>query len=548
MSWEILQPIVSETAAAKANKGGDDLTNPATWRTNLDVPSNLEARRRGLQEVSGVFFDNGLTTKVVSRLTSANAIGTSPFSIWLRFVVPQQAAVSSTFGSGLFGITSLATGGGNANDFEARIETGSLCSIYFRANGSNNLANATRWNFSLVGFEGQLVDMVVTRNATTISAFLNGNSVTVTQATAGTDGFAHAADSLNGLFYHTGGFSINASSLNERIYRSVLFNRALSLSDVSDLLANGIAPADQWGTTTASYVSSFTAGVDSWVGINSAATRNAGPVGSPGRTNVLQNVPDVTTATHGCQRPSVFSVGKRHRISGSVFVPTGQTNLTQVEIQDTGSNIIVNGALITPNAAWQTFNVEFIARGITVVIYGKNAGNYSYAGNGTDLFYLEGLNITRVGAVVDLDFTTGIGLFFPDRSTNLCSGEGDGGLTHTLTREYGQITIVKDLIHSDISSTAGTTKLLDLPANCGIVHVEFDRLSAFDGGITLEVGTAATSTKFAALLGSSTGIIGAASSSLNSESNSALSPVHIRKSGATTVGRVRARVTYSIRG
>jgi hypothetical protein len=41
-----------------------------------------------------------------------------------------------------------------------------------------------------------------------------------------------------------------AQALNTQVYRSVVFNRALSAADVTELITTGVNPADQWGTQT----------------------------------------------------------------------------------------------------------------------------------------------------------------------------------------------------------------------------------------------------------------------------------------------------------
>ena len=553
MSWNVQQPITGELAAAKANKGGDDLTNPATWRTNLDVPTNLEARRRALPEASGVFLDTAGTTKITSRLGSANAIGSSPFSIWLRFVVPQQANVPAA-GAGLFGITNN-TAGGNANDLEARIEASSVLNIYFRANASATLANATRWTVNLAGFEGQLVDFVFTRSGTTLSAFINGSAVTVSQNQPGTDGYAHAADALTGQFYQTGVFS-TAAALGERIWRSVLFNRALSLADIADLISNGVNPADQWGTTTpvispsvlnGGFETAGSGGTDafaSWIEAttgSSTVTRDTVVFSPNGGAASAKITLDGANSFANVTSAASHVAGKRYRLSldyrhnGSAAVP--------LQYNRGGGVDVVTSETWSPNV-WNAVSLEYISNG---------SGTLNLSRTGTitlgSSIWFDSVTWTRIGAIVNLDLTPGVGLFFPDRSTNFCHGESDGGITHTLPREYGHMTVVRTLLHSDISATAGTTKLFDLPPNCGIVFVELDRTQAMDAGITINVGNGGAATRYASgLAASSSGPIGAASSFQTSESSSATTAIFIQKSGATTTGSLRARITYQIRG
>lgn len=181
-----------------------------------------------------------------------------------------------------------------------------------------------------------------------------------------------------------------------------------------------------------------------------------------------------------------------------------------------------------------------------------NATGQVFTATGTTpTTWTNSTQIMRLGAMIDLDLSQGIGGHFPDRSSNRFGADASGmsGWEHVMPRRSGCFTVNRLFSHSDISSTAATTKLLDLPANCAITDVEFDRTAAFDGGITANVGVSGTATKFVnAQSLASTGIARVASSDLASQSNSASTAVYIQKSGATTVGTVRVSVTVQIRG
>ena len=157
--------------------------------------------------------------------------------------------------------------------------------------------------------------------------------------------------------------------------------------------------------------------------------------------------------------------------------------------------------------------------------------------------------LVQIGVLLDPDLAVGVGYQAPDRSANNYHGEmSTGGVAHTVEKYDGEHSIVKTLAHSDISSTAATTVLLTLPKNCGLIEVEFDRTTAFDSGITVDVGISGTQAKHVSaqsLVG--TTIVLADSLSKASESNSANVTVYIKKSGATTVGAVTVRATYRIR-
>jgi len=87
MSFGITDPITGELAENKANRGGDNLTNPATWRTALDVPAVADGytkaesntRLNALAPRQAIQLPAGINATGVSGLN----FGTGDFSIAL---------------------------------------------------------------------------------------------------------------------------------------------------------------------------------------------------------------------------------------------------------------------------------------------------------------------------------------------------------------------------------------------------------------------------------------------------------------------------------
>ena len=553
MSWNLQQPITSELAAAKANKDGTDFTNPATWRSGLDVVSTNETRRQGTMDYAAVTFDGATaSTRIAS---GCQAIGTGDFSVWARFRVP--ASVNAV-NRGLVALSSNATATAQAESAHLFLAA-NAGELAFRLYGAttSDIRQATINGF-LTTYTGQVVDVVVTRTGTTFKIYINGTDTAYIETTSGTPPAWSAA--VTSTFCDVG-MAVGASLFTGRIYRSVVFNRALSASDVTELITTGVNPADQWGTQTqvigfnpaalnggfetnslnapgtwgTSASGTSTATIDTSGSFSRTGT-NAGKLTLDGSSNYT-----AFQANNGAA--NFFAINKRYRIS--FWARKGATSGScGVQIGNFASGTAYGNTGLVLTTSYANTVVEVV----TVTDGGLALGRQGSSAALSEI-YIDDVEVTRIGAIVDLDLSVGIGLFFPDRSDNRLGGDGFGGISHSMPREYGQITVVKELIHSDISSSLGTTLLFQLPPNCGIAHVEFDRVTAMDAGVTLEVGTAATGTKFAAATAASaTGIIGATSASSTSESNSANTPIYIRKSGATTVGRVRVRVTYSIRG
>jgi hypothetical protein len=65
--------------------------------------------------------------------------------------------------------------------------------------------------------------------------------------------------------------------------------------------------------------------------------------------------------------------------------------------------------------------------------------NSTFTGNGTDTFYLHSIVLTRIGAIVDLDFTVGVGYQATDRSTNNLHGTLFNGVEFTVPKKVAVV-------------------------------------------------------------------------------------------------------------
>ena len=556
------------------NKTTDTLTSINGQFTNLNASGNValgnltvsgtftalggenaSAVRAAASDYAAVTFDGATaSTRITSTLTGQN-IGTGDFSVWARFRVP--ASVNAV-NRGLVALTSNATATAQAESAHLFLaaNAGELALRLYGATTSD-IRQATINGF-LAAYTGQVVDVVVTRTGTTFKIYINGTDTAYIETTSGTPPAWSAA--VTSTFCDVG-MAVGASLFTGRIYRSVVFNRALSASDVTELITLGVNPADQWGTQTqvigfnpAALNGGFEANSlnapGTWgTSASGTSTATIDTSGSFSRTGTnagkltLDGSSNYTAFQANNGAANLFAINKRYRIS--FWARKGATSGScgvQIGNFASGAAYGNTGLVLTTSYANTVFEV------VTVTDGGLTLGRQG-SSVGLSEIYIDDVEVTRIGAIVDLDLSVGIGLFFPDRSDNRLGGDGFGGISHTMPREFGSITVVKDLLHSDISSTAATTSLFSLPPNCGVMFVELDRVTAFDVGTTVQIGVSGTPAKFlAATSVATTGITGANSASLISESNSANTSVFIQKSGATTTGRVRVRVTYQVRG
>lgn len=207
---------------------------------NGDTPSAIRA---AASDYAAVTFDGATaSTRIVS---ACQAIGTGAFSVWSRFRVPTSIPASQF--PGILCLSDSNSTASRANAVRIFIDTGVLVFQRYGATTSDS-RNANISGFA-TSYAGQVVDLVVTRTGTTLKVYINGTDTAYTETTSGTP--PAWSDTVVSDFCIVGALNAGATSVfTGRIYRSVVFNRALSASDVTELITVGVNPADQWGTQT----------------------------------------------------------------------------------------------------------------------------------------------------------------------------------------------------------------------------------------------------------------------------------------------------------
>lgn len=215
--------------------------NPTPILASATVVSNTlnSAKREALSgEAPGLLFRG-------SGYVTANNIpnlGTSNFTVWSRFVMP-----SGTNDALTPWCLSAATNSGNTarvvylqcltNGNVEVLLTGSSTS-----HGLKAIAAGARTRHA-----GQVVDVIFSRSNSTPYISINGTNETLTSGSFGTPPtWADTVTSTN-IIVGTGN-----QAFRGRIYRTAVWNRALSQSDINALFTYGISDADRWTTPTGS--------------------------------------------------------------------------------------------------------------------------------------------------------------------------------------------------------------------------------------------------------------------------------------------------------
>jgi hypothetical protein len=430
---------------------------------NGDTPSSIRA---AASDYAAVAFDGATASTRISSTLTGQAIGTGDFSIWCRFKISQATAKA------VFSVVE------DANNYFGLTTSSGTYGLDKTIGGV--ASNATITGFTGAAFAGQIVDFVLVRSAGVFSVYVNGSAYTLTNTT-GNISLSAAAN------LRVGGYFTASQVFDKRVYRSVVFNRALSASDVTELITVGVNPADQWGTQTAAYTSDFSAGADSWSAARGTAAGNID--GISGVDNTLRLTVD-TTATNSHLAflnpvPGLLA-GKRYRVGFNYFITAANATMNGLALWQLSPSVQISTVQSVTGAWTSIAPVEFVSGETRLAVLGAAGGNANFTGNGTDTFYLHSFVLTRIGAIVDLDFTVGTGYQATDRSTNALHGTLFNGVEFTQPRRMAVLYAT--------TAASGNTQLLGslaIPTNAVIEDVVVNST----GSSTVSIGNVSAGTQ-----------------------------------------------------
>jgi hypothetical protein len=224
---------------------GDTQTDTSTINAQLTARQGEfpAAVRAAASDYAAVAFDGATAS---TRIASAcQAIGTGDFGLWSRFRVP---AISGGQNFAVIGLSSTNSTISVANGFRTLVDNLGAFLVQLYGATTSDSRTATISGFT-TAYVGQVVDVVVTRSGSTLKIYINGADTAYTETTAGTPPAWSATVASDFALVGAAG-TTSATVFSGRIYRSVVFNRALSAGNVTELITLGVNPADQWGTQT----------------------------------------------------------------------------------------------------------------------------------------------------------------------------------------------------------------------------------------------------------------------------------------------------------
>jgi len=403
----------------------------AAWSSPTNAPDSQSAIRAAASDYAAVMFDG--TTASTRVVSGCQSLGTGDFSVWNRIRVPMTNPTAS---AGVFFLSDTDNSANRANAFVVYLTSAGALQIqrYGATTADNRLATINNFRN---GYSGQVVDIVVTRSGTTLKVYVNGVDTPYSESTAGSA--PPWSDTIVSSFYGVGCISGASNTIfTGRIFRSVVFNRALSAADVTEVITTGVNPADQWGSTSSVYSSNFTAGVDSFSSyIGGTVTLTGNETAPDATTGWLKAVRAAAgTGRMDISRGSVLpALAKRYRATASIYNVDCGTQFFGIQADQA---VIVTDTQQVSNGTSATVTQEFVSTSTSTLRIGPmSAASIAFVSalvpNGAT-YYVKNITVVRVGAIVDLDFTVGCGYQAHDRSTNALHGTLFNGVEFSIPK------------------------------------------------------------------------------------------------------------------
>ena len=465
--------------------GGGGGGTPATY------PEVLLAARRALSSEPGI-AGTIPTSRATSRLVVGTVIdedpGGGPFSFWCRFRVPASLATNA----GICALSPSEThvlGGAGANAIGLGIISGDV-NLFM-----GNSTTYTRYPLGCAGLVGQVVDIVIARNGG-LAAYVNGTAVALTGVDV--NGGVVASATITATWAHALA-PLSASITNSNISiagpisRFVAYNFALSATDVSSLIVNGVNPTDQWGAKAEIMNASTLNGGFETAGAGGSDVLATWAENATGGSTVNRDTVvffagaaslrlDTDASGSFCAvTQNVLPVGKRYRITFAFRHNNASAIAPQINF---GAGVLLLAT--APTATW----TQYDATGITGDVGSVNSVALLQLtrtfGNASTSFWFDAVVLRRAGAFLDLQFDGTIGFQAGDRANNrvatLYSGVGftqpdsARGFAHLVAAVPG-------------GERFGGSSGLVIPANASISLVKVRNLN-LGAGFTFSLGDA----------------------------------------------------------
>ncbi len=359
-----------------------------------------------------------------------------------------------------------------------------------------------------------------------------------------------AGVSLGIGYDHTG-----APSFVGNIYTVTPFNIGLTASEVLEVYENGGAPPKRYdaGSLTAIYTSDFSSGADSWVGGAATVTGNVDSIN--GVNDTLRVYADATTGVHYVNRAVTSARARAYRVTGQIYVPTGQTHITSADIKYGGQasggrwTLLSGTYQFAPNAAWQTVDFTLLVNSTDDSSFYIIFAPASFAGSNSttdDVCYVKGLTFTPAGAIAHYDADSdGVGFQLHDQTANqLDATVTTAGASWTNQKTSGYIR--SSLTWAGTHEAKSLLGQRCLPDGAVVTHATV-RSTTASSGSGLVLSNNSTSGYFVALQSFTTAkkLLTVANSGIPASSSDNDNMINLDPDNANFTGTIQVGVRYS---
>jgi hypothetical protein len=377
----------------------DGSATAADGRSTLSVNSiDEDAQANALKTTApALYFDGSSSVVTVAHDAKQhfnNGTDDLPFSVsfWVNTDFAVAGGLVAKYQSGAKEFVAWVTGSGlrlNLSDGtdEPYIQTASLT------------AYSNKWTHITITSEGAGPNYSNDFPAAidSLKVYVNGDDITsgaTKQNEAAYGGLNNSSAAMTLMSFSGGNFKKGS------IRGLKIFNRELTASEIAELArGNDLGFADEWGGALGGVYTQDTTPSGEWTGTNLVDSDEAGPIG--GRSNILKLTTNSGSSTHYIQDAKI-STGKRYRVEGFYYIPSGQSNVDGFRI---GTNTSTDLGVSVPTAtlgAWTKVSCEFISNSANIRITLSDGGAQTFDdAGGDDVAYFDALTITEIGTLAD---------------------------------------------------------------------------------------------------------------------------------------------------
>jgi len=218
--------------------------------TNFNSPATLVQYSTGFEAdreapPGGIVWNGVDDSWVVSAITNTALINTGDFTLWVRARMPSTSPTNST--RSLFGISGATNAASTGGAFYAGITAAGNLVTTLHAASSANGRSATLSGF-VTEYPGKLVDIFWKRSSGTMSIVVNDKTKSYTESAFGGSPPANFGTGITNSYLLMGR---GDKAYVDRIYRTTLWNRALSDAEIAAVSLFGVDASDRLGACLA---------------------------------------------------------------------------------------------------------------------------------------------------------------------------------------------------------------------------------------------------------------------------------------------------------